>query len=44
MCFHVIPAVQIYREVGTCHSDTIRITEDGCEALSEIQPRALIVR
>ena len=43
MCFHIIPAVQRYREVGVCVSQTIRVTETGCEAFSKL-PYPLIVK
>ncbi len=43
MCFHIIPAIQIYREVGVCQSATVRVTEDGCEAFS-VLPREMIIK
>ena len=42
MTFHIIPAIQIYREVGVCASDTVRVTEDGCEVFSALPERFIV--
>ena len=43
MIFHIIPDILVYREIGVCFSDTVRVTDSGCEAFSRI-PRELVVR
>ncbi|HSM58394.1 MAG TPA: Xaa-Pro peptidase family protein [Candidatus Sulfomarinibacteraceae bacterium] len=43
MTFHVLPWVQAPGEGGISFSETIRITEDGCELLTDFE-RALFVR
>jgi Xaa-Pro dipeptidase len=42
MCFHIIPAIQRYREIGVCLSHTIRVTETGCEPFSKIPPKLIV--
>ena len=36
MIFHIIPDILVYREMGVCFSDTVRVTDSGCEAFSRI--------
>jgi Xaa-Pro dipeptidase len=42
MTFHLLPWVQVEGEGGISLSETIRVTEDGCEALTSF-PRELFV-
>jgi Xaa-Pro dipeptidase len=43
MVFHVVPISVIYRQLGVGFSAVVRITDTGCEALSDY-PRALVVK
>ena len=41
MTFHVIPTLFL-DDFGMCFSDSVRVTEDGCELLTQF-PRDLFV-
>ena len=43
MCFHMVPLCLVYREFGIGFSETIRVTETGCERFSAL-PREIVVR
>ncbi|MEE4361689.1 MAG: Xaa-Pro peptidase family protein [Pseudomonadales bacterium] len=43
MVFHLVPLCLVYRQFGIGFSETVRITEDGCERFSEL-PLAIPVR
>jgi Xaa-Pro dipeptidase len=43
MTFHMLPWVQVPGEGGISFSETIRVTEDGCEVLTDF-PRELFVK
>ena len=43
MTFHMLPWVQVPGEGGISFSETIRVTEDGCELLTDFD-RALFIR
>ena len=43
MCFHMVPLCLIYREFGIGFSETIYVTDDGCEWFSTL-PRQIIVK
>jgi Xaa-Pro dipeptidase len=43
MVFHMPPALRVYPEVGMGCSETVLVTEDGAEVLSDF-PRELVVR
>jgi Xaa-Pro dipeptidase len=43
MTFHMLPWVQVPGEGGISLSETIRVTEDGCEVLTQF-PRQLFVK
>lgn len=41
MTFHIVPISLIYREAGVEFGATARVTETGCEPLT--QPRTLVI-
>ena len=43
MTFHMVPLCLVYREFGIGFSETIRVTETGCERFSAL-PREIIVK
>jgi Xaa-Pro dipeptidase len=43
MTFHLLPWVQIPGKGGVSFSETIRVTQDGCETLTNFE-RALFVK
>jgi len=43
MTFHMLPWVQVPGEGGISFSETVRVTEDGCQLLTNFD-RALFVR
>ena len=43
MCFHMPPAVRLYGEAGLGFSETVHVTETGCEVLGKT-PRELVYR
>lgn len=43
MTFHMVPLCLIYREFGIGFSETIRVTDNGCERFSSL-PRTTIVK
>lgn len=43
MTFHMVPLCLVYREYGVGFSETIRVTERGCERFSAL-PREIIVK
>lgn len=42
MTFHLIPWVQVPGKAGISLSETIRVTEDGCEALTHLERRIFV--
>lgn len=42
MCFHMVPLCLKYREFGFGYSETIRVTETGCEPFSKLGRELLI--
>ncbi len=44
MTFHMVPLCLVYREFGIGFSETIRVTETGCERFSDLQNRQLDVQ
>lgn len=43
MTFHMVPLCLVYRDFGVGFSETIRVTETGCERFSSL-PREIIVK
>lgn len=43
MAFHMVPLCLVYREFGIGFSETIHVTESGCERLSQL-PRTIVVK
>ena len=43
MTFHMVPLCLVYREFGIGFSETVRVTEDGCERFSTL-PREIVVK
>lgn len=43
MTFHMVPLCLIYREFGIGFSETVRVTDTGCERLSAL-PRELVIK
>jgi Xaa-Pro dipeptidase len=43
MTFHMVPLCLVYREFGIGFSETVRVTETGCERFSRL-PRSVIVK
>ena len=43
MTFHVIPTL-FMEDFGMCFSDSVRVTEDGCEVLTDFPAEALLHR
>ena len=43
MTFHMVPLCLVYREFGIGFSETVRVTETGCERFSTL-PRTIIVK
>jgi Xaa-Pro dipeptidase len=43
MTFHLLPWVQVPDEGGISFSETIRVTENGCELLTDFE-RSLFVK
>jgi Xaa-Pro aminopeptidase len=43
MTFHMVPLCLVYREFGIGFSETVRVTQTGCERFSRL-PRAVVVK
>ena len=44
MCFHIPRSMRIEGKVAVSFSETVRVSETGCEVLTDYQPRGLIVK
>ena len=43
MTFHMVPLCLLYRDYGVGFSETIRVTDTGCERFSSL-PREVVVK
>jgi Xaa-Pro dipeptidase len=43
MTFHMVPLCLVYREFGIGFSETVRVTDTGCERFSRL-PRTVMVK
>jgi Xaa-Pro dipeptidase len=43
MTFHMVPLCLVYREFGIGFSETVRVTDSGCERFSTL-PRTIVVK